>query len=121
VQPFSCNFARIEYPDDLDRPGDEGDITRDPIIFINDEVLVIAKNQDLRFYPTDTFLGEDEDGQRISNRVKYYSQRGAGIDQDDDADRPGFSARGGYENDFNQRDNRNEENLSGPYKATIEE
>lgn len=62
MQPFSCNFARIEYPEDLDRNVDDGDIPREPVIFINDEVLVIAKNQDLRFYPTDTFLGDDEDG-----------------------------------------------------------
>ena len=63
VQPFTQNFARIKYPfeDDyfasLGNNDRAGNLTlNETVLFINDEFLVIAENNNLKYAKTEEFL-----------------------------------------------------------------
>lgn len=63
VQPFTCGFARILYPlDNEDSLSDTGsqklpeDESRsEPVLFINDELLIVGEGYQIRYCNTDQF------------------------------------------------------------------
>lgn len=73
VQPFTNTFSRILYPS-FSSNGESK-----PVIFINDEVLVVAQGFKVQYCPTEAFQSEGpavtpNGNASLSNKLAFVSQ-----------------------------------------------